>query len=192
MLFYKFIRFIVRPICMIWFNPKIIGKENIPTDGPVIIACNHVSMIDPCWNVITAKRVIHYMAKDKYVDKKILGYFFKWMGCIKVKTNVKNDEAVKEAINVLNNKEVLGIFPEGTRNKTNEILLPFKYGAVSMAKKTNALIVPVCITGDIKFRSKNLMIRYGKPFKVENDLTVSNDKLVNEILKLIKQNKKES
>ena len=48
------------------------------------------------------------------------------------------------------------------------LLLDFKYGTVSMADKTDATIVPYAITGDYKFRSKNLMIRFGKPFKVEN------------------------
>lgn len=70
------------------------------------------------------------------------------------------------------------------------LLLPFKYGTVSMAKKTNSYIVPYAITGEYKFRSKNLKIRIGKPFKVENDLEKSNYKLTEEIRKLLKENLK--
>ena len=64
-----------------------------------------------------------------------------------------------------------------------------QFGAVSIAKKSNALIVPFGITGDYKFRSKNLTIRYGKPFKVGNmTLEKANEKLYKEVEKLMKQN----
>ena len=67
------------------------------------------------------------------------------------------------------------------------ILLPFKFGAVSMAKKTDACLVPFAITGEYKFRSKDLVVRIGKPIKVEDDLAVANEKLRNEICNLMKQ-----
>ena len=74
----------------------------------------------------------------------------------------------------------------------NHILLPLKFGAVSMASKTDAYLVPYAITGDYKLRSKNLMIRIGKPFKVGKDLAKSNERLDKEIKKLIKENHKNS
>ena len=67
-------------------------------------------------------------------------------------------------------------------------LLPLKYGAVSMAQKTNALIIPYAIVGEYKFRGNNLKVIIGKPFKVESDLEESNLKLRNEIKKLMKNN----
>ena len=86
---------------------------------------------------------------------------------------------------------MIGIFPEGTRNKTKEFLLPFKYGTVSMAKKTDSYIVPFGITGDYVFRSKNLTIRYGKPFKVTNmDLESANELLYKTVENLMKANLK--
>ena len=99
---------------------------------------------------------------------------------------VKNELAKKEAIKLLNEGLVLGIFPEGTRNRTSELLLPFKYGAVSLAFKTGAYIVPAGITGKYKFRGK-IKVKYGKPFKVSNDLESANVKLKEEITKLIKE-----
>ena len=60
-------------------------------------------------------------------------------------------------------------FQRELENKTKEFLLPFKFGSVSMAKKTDAYLVPFGITGDYTFRSKNLVIRYGKPFKVTDN-----------------------
>ena len=82
------------------------------------------------------------------------------------------------------------MFPEGTRNKTNDkLLLDFKFGTVSMASKTDATIVPYAVTGDYKFRSKNLMIRFGKPFKVgKMSLEEANEKLYKEIESLMKEN----
>ena len=183
--FYRMVRFLCGWFYKLWFNPKIIGSENIKEDGPLIIVCNHRHKLDPCASVVSTKRVIHYMAKDKYYEKNP---FFKWMGCIKVKSNVSNKEAVSLAIDLLNNGGVLGIFPEGTRNKTENKLLPFKYGTVKIAQETGAYIVPAAISGDYRFRSHNLVIRYGKPFKVlsDEDLTLANERLKEEILKLMK------
>ena len=93
------------------------------------------------------------------------------------------------AIKILKSGGAIGLFPEGTRNKTkDQLLLPFKMGTVSMAYKTNATIVPFAITGDYRFRSNNLTIRYGKPFQVENDhLELANQKLYQEIKSLLKK-----
>ncbi len=89
---------------------------------------------------------------------------------------------------VLEDGKALGIFPEGTRNRTKDFLLPFKFGCVSMAKKTDAYIVPIGISGDYKFRSKNLVYRIGKPFKVGNmELPEANKKLEKQIGNLIKK-----
>ena len=98
-----------------------------------------------------------------------------------------NDKTAKNyAIDILKNNGAIGLFPEGTRNKTSKLLLPFKFGTVSMAQKTNATIIPFGIIGNYKFRSKNLTIKYGTPFKV-NDLTLeeANNKLYNEVKSLI-------
>jgi 1-acyl-sn-glycerol-3-phosphate acyltransferase len=131
------------------------------------------------------------MAKKEYFDGK-LAWFFKMAGCISVNRSIKDETAKKQALNVLEENGAIGLFPEGTRNKTKDFLLPFKFGAVSMAQKTNATIVPFGLTGDYKFRSKNLTVRFGKPFKV-GDMTLeeANKKLYNEIGKLMKENLKQ-
>ena len=131
-------------------------------------------------------KLYHYLAKKEYFDGKF-SWFFKMAGCISVNRNIKDKEASNHAIKLLQNGYAVGLFPEGTRNRTNELLLPFKYGAVSMAKKTNAIIVPVGISGEYKFRSKNLVINIGKPFKIDDlSLEEANDKLKDEITELIK------
>ena len=165
--FYKFVKPILGSIFKLYYNPKVIGKENIPKEGSVIIAGNHKHVMDQCGVIISTKRVVHYMAKKEYFDSK-LAWFFKWTGCISVDRSIHDDSAKEAALNVLYDGRALGIFPEGTRNKTDEFLLPFKFGCVSMAKKTDSYIVPFSVTGDYKFRSKNLVYRIGKPFKVTN------------------------
>lgn len=187
---YKIGRFILGPIFKLYYNPKIINKEYIKGNGPIIIAGNHKHLYDQCLTIVATKRVIHYMAKKEYFDSK-WAWFFKATGCISVDRSKKDNEAVTKAIDVLNNDGAIGIFPEGTRNKTDKFLLPFKFGAVSMAKKTNSYIVPFGITGDYKFRSKNLTIRYGKPFKIDNmSLEEANNKLEKEVERLMLENLK--
>lgn len=186
---YRILKPILGPIFKLYYNPKIIGKQNIPTEGPILIVGNHKHLYDQCLPILATKRPIHYMAKKEYFDSK-MAWFFKMMGCIPVDRSKKDNNATTKALEVLNNGLALGLFPEGTRNKTKEFLLPFKFGTVSMAKKTNAMIVPFGLTGDYKFRSKNLTIRFGTPYKVTNDLETENQKLEKIVEDLMKENLK--
>lgn len=185
---YKLLTPLMRILFKIYYNPTIINKEVIPKHGPILIAGNHKHVYDQCLTIMATKRPIHYMAKKEYFDGK-LAWFFNLVGCIPVNREIKDTKAKNYAIEILKNNGAIGIFPEGTRNKTKSVLLPFKFGTVSMAKKTNATIIPFGLTGDYKFRSKNLTIRYGKPFKINNtSLEEANDILHKEIERLILTN----
>lgn len=185
---YRLLTPLMRVLFRIYYNPKIINKEVIPKDGAVLIVGNHKHLFDQCLTIMATHRTIHYMAKKEYFDGK-MAWFFKFVGCISVNRSTKDKEAVNKAIDILNNGGAVGLFPEGTRNKTKDrLLLDFKFGTVSMAKKTGALIVPFGITGDYKFRSKNLTIKYGEPFYVgDMDLESANKKLYKEVERLIKE-----
>ena len=189
---YSLLTPIMRVLFRLYYNPKIINKEVIPKEGPILIVGNHKHIYDQCLTIMATKRVIHYMAKKEYFDGK-MAWFFKLVGCIPVDRSIKDHNATDKALKVLNSGGAIGLFPEGTRNKTKDVfLLPFKFGTVSMAKKTNATIIPFGLTGDYKFRSKNLTIRYGTPFKVgEMDLDDANKKLYEEVEKLMRKNLEE-
>ncbi len=182
-------KYMLGPLFRFYYCPKIINKEYIPEDGAIIIAGNHRHINDQYLTIIATKRGIHYLAKKEYFDNPWTRWYYKGVGCIFVDRSKKDTEATDAALLVLKDKGAIGIFPEGTRNRTKELLLPFKFGAVSLAKKTDAYIVPFGLTGDYKFRSKNLTVRYGKPFKVgDMSLEEANQKLTKEVEKLIKKN----
>lgn len=192
-MFYKIYKFILGPIFKLYYNPKVIGKENIPKSGSLLVVGNHIHLMDQCVPILSTKRVINYMAKKEYFDNKKVAWFFKSAGCIPVDRSKKDDKAVESALNVLKSGGAIGLFPEGTRNKTDLFLQPFKFGAVSMAQKTDSYLVPFGITGEYKFRSKNLTVRFGKPFKIDKDmdLSIANEKLFKSIERLMKENLKE-
>lgn len=184
---YKIIKFIGTPLFRSVYLPRSYGKNNIPKNGSVILAGNHTSVLDALIMVSTPKRTVHMMAKKELFESRFTNFFFRSMGCIPVNRSIHDKNAKNEAVEVLKNNEVLGIFPEGTVNKTNEIVLPFKYGAVSFAKKTNAYIVPFAITGKYKIFKRSIKITYGKPYKVKQDLEVENNRLMNTVKRMIKE-----
>lgn len=190
MFWYNFWKMPLGLIFRLYYPFKTVNKKVIPEDGPVLFCGNHIHLMDQCLAILNTKRPIHYMAKIEYFTNKKTAWFFKMMGCIPVNRQIHDDNAKEKAMDVLNKELALGIFPEGTRNKTKELLQPFKFGAVSMAKKTNATLVPFAITGVYKFRTKNLKITFGEPFKVgDMDLEEANDKLYNIIVDIIKESK---
>ena len=188
---YKILVFLLTPVFYFFYRkPKIVNKEVIPSEGPIIICGNHKHLMDQCLAIISTKRMIHYMAKIEYFRNKKVAWFFKTVGCIPVNREIKDTASKERAIGLLKEGYAVGIFPEGTRNRTDAILLPLKFGTVSMAQKTGATIVPFAITGDYKFRTKNLKITYGNPFKVPENMTLekANEKLTKEITRLLKEN----
>lgn len=169
------------------YRPTYINKENIPKTGSIILAGNHTSKLDPLLLMSSTNRCIHYLAKIELFKgpKKI---FFRNLGIIPVDRSKKNPEAINKANEYLNNNKVIGIFPESTINKTNNIIMPFKYGTVKMAKETNSFIVPFAITKKYKLLKKSITITFGKPYKVTKELKIENTKLENKVIELIRRN----
>jgi 1-acyl-sn-glycerol-3-phosphate acyltransferase len=168
---YKILRPIFTLLFKAYYNPTIINKEYIPKDGKAVIAGNHKHALDPILVDVCTKRVVHTLAKKELHDGKF-GWLFRAVGTIPVDLNAKhNKQALESAVEYLNKGTLINVSPEAKRNYTNEILLPFKVGAVVMSKRTDCKIIPYAITGDYKFRSKNLKITFGEPLDTSN-LTV--------------------
>lgn len=191
-IFYQLARIVFAPIFKLIYKPKLINKEAIPKKGPVIICGNHTHKFDPFLITSSTRRTAHFMAKHHYHMGR-LRLIFKMLGTIPVNREIKDTDATDRALNELKRGGVIALFPEGTRNKTEEFLLPFKLGAVSMASKTGATIVPFGISGKFeKGKDNNLMIRFGKAFKVgDMSLEKANEKLRKEVGDLMRQNLKE-
>ncbi len=179
---------LLMPLFCFWYSPRVFGKGNIPKKGAVVICSNHKHVLDQCLAARATHRPINYMAKSEYFKGKF-AWFFKLAGCICVNRNGHDEEAKASANAVLSNGGALGIFPEGTRNKTDNLLGEFKYGAASLACKNEAMMVPVAVTGEYKFRSKTLCARIGKPFSTKGmSVEQANARLHSEIVKLINEN----
>lgn len=181
---YGFLKIIYSSLVTILYNPKVYGKENIPKEGAVVFAGNHRHAFDPVVVMTHTRRFVHYMAKET-IFKGLHGWILKEMGLIKVYRTKNNPKAIEDAEKVLNCGGAVGLFPEGTRNKTEEELLKFKHGAVVIAKNTNTPIVPFYINGKYKVFRKGLELYFGNPIDVSN-MTIedANNYLREEVLKL--------
>ena len=188
---YRILRPIFTFIFKVYYNPTIENREYIYKDKSAVIAGNHKHALDPILVDVCTKRVVHTLAKKDLHDGKF-GWLFRAVGTIPVDLNAKhNKQALESAIEHLNDGALINVSPEAKRNYTNEILLPFKFGAVVMAKRTNSNIIPYAITGDYKFRSKNLKITFGEPLDI-SDLTIekANEVLYEKVKELLLNSRK--
>ena len=184
---YKFLKGICTFLMKIIFRPKVKGTENIPEKGAIIFAGNHIHAIDAPLVMTSTKRVVHYMGKEE-LFKGVHGKLLEKLGAIKVYRGRSNPLAVIEAERVLQNNGTVGIFPEGTRNRTDKELLKFRHGAVAIALKTNSKIVPFAIRGRYKIFRKGLEIEFGKPLDIQGmEIEEANKYLENEVLKLLRK-----
>ena len=110
------------------------------------------------------------------------------MGIIPVNRDIHDKDALSAAIQTLNEDKAVGIFPEGTINRTDDIIMPFKIGCVKMAYDTDSYIVPFVITGEYKAFKKSIKVQFLEPFKPMNeDLSIDNDLLMQKISEEIKK-----
>lgn len=184
---YKICKMIYSILLKVLFRPKVYGIENIPKEGSLIFAGNHKHAIDPIVVMSSTKRQVHYMAKEE-LFKGLHGIIFEKIGLIKIYRNKSNPLAVIEAEKILKDGGTIGIFPEGTRNKTNKELLKFRHGTVVIAKKTNSKIVPCAIKGNYKLFRKGIILEYGNPIDVSKmETEEANNYLREEVLKLLRK-----
>lgn len=147
---YGFLRMFLSPLLRPMLNAKMNGLHNIPRKGPVILAANHLSHVDPIFVIASARRTTHYLAKDGHFKNKILRFAMRATGQIETKRDKGGEGALSSAADVLDSGQALGIFPEGTRSKRSEApyLLPGKTGVARLAASyPNAVVVPIALLG---------------------------------------------
>lgn len=188
---YKIGRPLFTAVIKLYYNPKIVHAERIPKEGAAVIAGNHKHALDPILVGVCTKRVLHSLAKKELHDGRF-GAFFHAAGTIPVDLHAsENRAALQTAVEYLKQGALIGVSPEAKRNFTNEILLPFKFGAVSMAQKANCVIVPYAITGSYQFRSKDLKITFGAPLTVsEMPLAQANEQLFCTVKDMLEEERK--
>ena len=184
--FYRIVKPVVSLLIRILFRPTVIGRENIPKEGGVLLAGNHTKWLDPVMLVSVSKRPIHFLAK-KELFHGITHFIVKGMGCVPVDRKIHDKNALKGAIQYLEKDYCVGIFPEGTINRTEDIIMPFKIGAVKASHDSKKILVPFVITGKYRLFRKGIQIEFLKPMRVSEDLEKENEKLMKIVRKKIKE-----
>ena len=145
---------------LVWHRMRIIGKHNIPREGPVILAANHTTGIDPMLMQGSTDRIIRWLMLAQY-RTPWLNWFWKINQPICLDMNSGDVSKLKAIVEVLNNGEIVGIFPEGRLQREHRDLGPFEPGVGMMVRRSEAVIVPVWITGTP--RTQRMMWHFLRP-----------------------------
>jgi 1-acyl-sn-glycerol-3-phosphate acyltransferase len=162
--------------------------DEIPDEGPVILAANHISNADPvvigAWLTPRLGRRIHWLGKREMFDWPIVGWMARNGGVVPVDRAAADAEAFRMARRVLTAGHVLMVFPEGTRSPTGELQRP-KDGLAMLALRTGATIVPIGVSGSdrvwprgrpIPTPGGRVTVRVGHPFRLEDQLPAGLDR----------------
>lgn len=179
---------IVRPLLMLWFyhtyKPVFINNKSIPKKGRVILAGTHVSKLDGFMLGASTRRPVRFIAKDE-LFRGIGKYFFKACGLVPVNRKIKDETVVPSAIKLLEQESLIGIFPEGTVNKTDDLIIPFKKGAIKMSIEAKSPIIPFAIIGKYEKYKKNVKMVFGELYYPETTNIEKENKVLEEKVKNI-------
>lgn len=129
---------------------KVVGRKNIPRKGGILICANHVSYADPPVLGAAARvRPLHYMAKSELFEIPILGKLIRWVGAFPVQQRTADRQALKTAIEYLQNGECVGMFPEGARQLDGRLGEPLP-GVGMIVLRAKVPVVPAAIIGTEK------------------------------------------
>jgi len=143
---YRITRVVVQMVLPLLGGITVIGGENIPESGPVILAPNHRAYMDPPYLSMVTKRQLRMMAKEELFVVPLLGPLIKALGAFPVKRGSADRSAIRRAMDELKAGHVLGIFPEGKRADPGT-LEPAEKGFALIAKQTGVPIVPIALEG---------------------------------------------
>jgi 1-acyl-sn-glycerol-3-phosphate acyltransferase len=150
---------------------QVIGRPNIPKRGPVLIACNHLSELDPPAVGCAARRHLRFFAKEE-LFKGAFGKLIASIGAFPVRRGASDMEAIRKTLDFLETGQAVLLFPEGTRGDGKQ-LGPMGRGAALLGKRSGAWIVPAAINGTQwmlprgakKLQRGKIKVAFGKPFR---------------------------
>lgn len=175
------------------YRIKVVGKENFPKEGGVLLCSNHIDNLDPPVVGITCPRPVHFMAKEELFEVPILKGLLPKVNAFPVKRGMSDRQAMRQALSLLREGSVVGLFPEGTRSQDGELQEGLA-GAGFFALRGNATVMPCAIIGPYK-PLKSIKVVYGKPIDMASyrERKASPEEvtkvIMGEIRKLIEANK---
>lgn len=166
--------------CMLFIagtKVTVIGEENVPKDQPVLYIPNHRSFFDVLLIYSRVPGLTGFVAKDSLLKFYLLRDWMKKLYCLFLNRENPREglKTILQGIENINNGISMCIFPEGTRNKVDEEMLPFKEGSMKMAEKTGCLVIPVALSNTAEIfenhlpwiKSCKVVIEYGTPIDVK-------------------------
>ena len=165
---YTFVRILVTLPTLLIYRVRVIGRRNVPKDGPLILAPNHFSQMDHFFVGLYLRRKIRFMAKSQMFGPPVLTYIYRVGGVIPIRRGNHDEKAFETAFTVLGQGEMLLIYSEGGRSRSGELGEP-KRGVGRLALESGAPVVPVAIHGSAKVRRwkrlrfPKVTVQYGEP-----------------------------
>ena len=189
--FMNFLRIIILPVYRILKPCRFYGEKKVK-DGACVYVSNHRVMFDIAYPAMTTWEGLHYIPKKSLTEVPIVRGLIKIFKAIPVNRDGNDVRALLDCFKCLKNGEKVVVFPEGKRNKTDEIFLPFKGGAAVMAIRTKSPIVPIVVyTKPRFFRCTHILI--DKPFELseyydrkltEDEIAEADEKLRQHMLQM--------
>lgn len=169
---YRFAHVVVPPIIKLLFRMKVTGLENMPRKGSVVLASNHASNMDPVFIGVTCPRMVHFMAKAEIWKVPLLGRLVSAVGAFPVRRGGADRQAVRTAAGVLKRGAVVGVFPEGSRQKDGGLGQPLP-GVGMFSLQAGVTTIPVALRGtDRIFPNRRsplpkIEVHFGPPVRPE-------------------------
>ena len=167
---YWIVRAILQPFFHIYFRFNRIGREHIPSEGPVIIASNHRSFLDPFVIGTMTKRPMYYVAKSELFTRRWQSWILSSLGAFPVIRSSGDADMIETAKAILARGDIVLMFPEGTRIRPGSLAKP-RRGVGRLALETGAPIVPLAVIGTEavrrgwRIRPHKVRIRAGRPLR---------------------------
>ena len=156
--FYYVGRLMVRVALFLLTRWQVKGRENIPTQGPLLVVANHINLADPPVVSVSLTRKAIFMAKEELFRSRFSAYFISGFGAFPVHRGRLDREAMRKADKVLADGLALVMFPEGMRSRGGQLRPAFS-GSALIAWRSGAPILPVAITGTERIKGVGWLLR---------------------------------